>query len=315
MSKASIALVTAVAARHLDEDLPPLESALRNAGAKVTVAEWDRPHDWSRSDIALLRSTWDYTQRLPEFFAWARKVAGKTTLLNPLPVVKWNSDKHYLRNLADKGVSTVPSSFIEPGENAHLRIADLLSDPAKLEEVVRALGQTLLFDGRGRQVLDFAFGLRGLRPESLVLVGLPGGSVGSGGAYRGERLEPNGARALAVRVEPDRLHLTVYVAAVAMPRVLPDLEANGQIAISFGRPEDDRACQVKGFVVGTRPAAEDERLFVAAQFDGYQRQLEKIGIARRVVAGWSTWPAAAITVKATALFEQTPGPGAGAPIA
>ena len=137
MSKASIALVTAVAARHLDEDLPPLESALRNAGAKVTVAEWDRPHDWSRSDIALLRSTWDYTQRLPEFFAWARKVAGKTTLLNPLPVVKWNSDKHYLRNLADKGVSTVPSSFIEPGENAHLRIADLLSDPAVNEFVVK----------------------------------------------------------------------------------------------------------------------------------------------------------------------------------
>jgi O-ureido-D-serine cyclo-ligase len=137
MSKPSIALVTAVAARHLDEDLPPLESALRNAGAKVTVAEWDRPHDWSRSDIALLRSTWDYTQRLPEFFAWAGKVAGETTLLNPLPVVQWNSDKHYLRDLADKGVPTVPSSFIEPGENAHLRIADLLSDPAVNEFVVK----------------------------------------------------------------------------------------------------------------------------------------------------------------------------------
>jgi len=137
MSKPSIALVTAVAARHLDEDLPPLESALRNAGAKVTVAEWDRPHDWSRSDIALLRSTWDYTQRLPEVFAWAGKVAGETTLLNPLPVVQWNSDKHYLRDLADKGVPTVPSSFIEPGENAHLRIADLLSDPAVNEFVVK----------------------------------------------------------------------------------------------------------------------------------------------------------------------------------
>ena len=85
----------------------------------------------------MLRSTWDYTQRLPEFFAWAGKVAGETTLLNPLPVVQWNSDKHYLRDLADKGVPTVPSSFIEPGENAHLRIADLLSDPAVNEFVVK----------------------------------------------------------------------------------------------------------------------------------------------------------------------------------
>ena len=68
----------------VDEDLPPLESALRDAGADVTIAEWDRPHDWSRFDIALLRSTWDYPQRLAEFFDWAEAVSRKTKLLNPL---------------------------------------------------------------------------------------------------------------------------------------------------------------------------------------------------------------------------------------
>ena len=75
MSKPTIALVTAEAARDLDEDLPPLESALRNAGAEVVIAEWDRPQDWSRYDIALLRSTWDYPQRLAEFFDWAGQVS------------------------------------------------------------------------------------------------------------------------------------------------------------------------------------------------------------------------------------------------
>ena len=99
MSKPTIALVTAEAARDLDEDLPPLESALRNAGADVVIAEWDRPHDWSRFDIALLRSTWDYPQRLAEFFDWAAQVSTQTKLLNPLSVVKWSSDKHYLRDL------------------------------------------------------------------------------------------------------------------------------------------------------------------------------------------------------------------------
>jgi len=137
MSKPTIALVTAQAARHLDEDLPPLESALRNAGADVTIAEWDRPHDWSQFDIALLRSTWDYTQRLAEYFDWAEQVADKTTLLNPLPVVKWNFDKHYLRDLADKEVPTVPSSFIEPGESPESRISELLSDPNVDEFVVK----------------------------------------------------------------------------------------------------------------------------------------------------------------------------------
>lgn len=137
MSKPTIALVTAEAARDLDEDLPPLESALRNAGADVVIAEWDRPHDWSRFDIALLRSTWDYPQRLAEFFDWTEQVGRQTTLLNPLPLVKWSSDKHYLRHLAHAEVPTVLTRFIEPGESAPWRIAELLSEPDVTEFVVK----------------------------------------------------------------------------------------------------------------------------------------------------------------------------------
>ena len=137
MSKPTIALVTAEAARNLDEDLPPLESALRNAGADVVIAEWDRPHDWSRFDIALLRSTWDYPQRLAEFFGWAAQVSTQTKLLNPLSVVKWSSDKHYLRDLVHANVPTVLTKFIEPGESAPWRIAELLGEPNVNEFVVK----------------------------------------------------------------------------------------------------------------------------------------------------------------------------------
>ena len=137
MSKPTIALVTAEAARDLDEDLPPLESALRNAGAEVVIAEWDRPHDWSRFDIALLRSTWDYPQRLAEFFDWAGEVSRKTKLLNPLQVVKWSSDKHYLSELVRAGVPTVLTKFIEPGESTTGRIAELMSEPDVNEFVVK----------------------------------------------------------------------------------------------------------------------------------------------------------------------------------
>lgn len=135
MSQPRIALVTATAARDLDEDMPSLESALRNAGADVTIAEWDRPHDWSRFDIALLRSTWDYPQRLAEFFAWAEAVSRQTKLLNPLPVVTWSSDKHYLGHLAKRNVPTVLTQFIEPGERPSF--TELLSQPGVDEFVVK----------------------------------------------------------------------------------------------------------------------------------------------------------------------------------
>jgi O-ureido-D-serine cyclo-ligase len=137
MNKPTIALVTAVAARDVDEDMPSLESALRNAGADVTIAEWDRPHDWSRFDIALLRSTWDYPQRLAEFFDWANAVSRQTKLLNPLPVVKWSSDKHYLSDLEKKNVPTVLTKFVEPGERPEERIATLLNQPDVAEFVVK----------------------------------------------------------------------------------------------------------------------------------------------------------------------------------
>jgi O-ureido-D-serine cyclo-ligase len=117
MPAKSIALVTARVARRLDEDLAPLESALRSVGAEVTLTDWDDPDiDWSAFDLALLRSPWDYTKRLPEFLDWAEHVSTLTRLLNPLPVIRWNTDKHYLAALIQAAIPTVPSHFVEPGE-------------------------------------------------------------------------------------------------------------------------------------------------------------------------------------------------------
>jgi hypothetical protein len=131
---------------------------------------------------------------------------------------------------------------------------------------------------------------------------------------RNAALQPNGARAIAVRVEPDGEHLVVYVARVAAARILPDLESNGQAAVGFGRPVDDRACQVKGVFTGVREVTDDEGPAVLAQWDAFLGSLEKIGIPRAATRTWVTWPAVAIRLRANALFDQTPGPGAGAPL-
>jgi hypothetical protein len=130
---------------------------------------------------------------------------------------------------------------------------------------------------------------------------------------RNQRFEPNGARALAVRVEPDGAHIVVYVAEVAAKRILPDLEANGQAAVSCGRPIDDKACQIKGTFVSVRAAGSEERTEIVAQFESFLTNLEEIGIPRRLAQRWPTWPCMAIRLKATAVFTQTPGPGAGEP--
>lgn len=111
----SIALVTAIAATGLDDDLAPLQQACEAAGLRTTVVAWDDPTvSWARFDAALLRSTWDYTQRLPAFLDWCARIASITRLLNPLDVVRWNTDKHYLRDLATRGVPVIESHILEP---------------------------------------------------------------------------------------------------------------------------------------------------------------------------------------------------------
>jgi O-ureido-D-serine cyclo-ligase len=132
-----IALVSARAARKLDEDLPPLQRALESCGARVTIARWDDPKlDWSTFDLALLRSTWDYARRLPEFLDWVHRAALCTRLLNPLAVVRWNTDKHYLAELERAGVPVVPSTFVEPDEAAADALDAFLDTHAQAEDVV-----------------------------------------------------------------------------------------------------------------------------------------------------------------------------------
>ena len=112
-----IALVTAREALPVDQDLPPLIQAVNAAGAVAETPCWDDPSiDWSRYALAVLRSTWDYAERIDEFLAWAARCSSQTRLLNAPALVRWNTDKHYLLDLARAGVPVVPTRFVEPGQ-------------------------------------------------------------------------------------------------------------------------------------------------------------------------------------------------------
>ncbi|MET9166600.1 hypothetical protein ABZW51_18810, partial [Streptomyces cellulosae] len=80
-----------------DRDLPVLVRALNEAGAEASAEVWDDSRvDWARFDLAVIRSTWDYSWRAAEFTAWAERCGALTRLANPADVVRWNTDKRYL---------------------------------------------------------------------------------------------------------------------------------------------------------------------------------------------------------------------------
>ncbi len=132
-----IALVTAIAAAGLDDDLDPLLDACTRAGLIAQVRAWDDPTvAWGRFDAVVLRSPWDYTQRLDEFLAWCATVSARTRLVNPLPVVRWNTDKHYLADLQARGVAVVPTRFVEPDTEPLPALQAFLSEHADAAEFV-----------------------------------------------------------------------------------------------------------------------------------------------------------------------------------
>ena len=122
-----VALVTAREALALDEDLPPLHDALVALGAEVVMPCWDDVSvDWARFDMAMLRSTWDYAERIGEFLEWAARCTALTRLANPIETVRWNTDKRYLIELARAGVPVVPTRFVAPGADASSELTRFL---------------------------------------------------------------------------------------------------------------------------------------------------------------------------------------------
>jgi hypothetical protein len=109
-----IALVTTESARGHDKDLGILSRALDASGVKWNIVNWDDPQvQWSDYSIAVLRSPWDYHERVAEFSAWLKVVATQTRLMNTLPIVEWNLDKRYLRELMSADIAVMETVFVE----------------------------------------------------------------------------------------------------------------------------------------------------------------------------------------------------------
>jgi anionic cell wall polymer biosynthesis LytR-Cps2A-Psr (LCP) family protein len=67
---------------------------------------------------------------------------------------------------------------------------DVVTNPGKLDKVLRAAGQSLIFDGNGHNVVDWGLALRNIRSENMTLVKLPGHGLIQNGKYQGEALDP-----------------------------------------------------------------------------------------------------------------------------
>jgi glutathione synthase/RimK-type ligase-like ATP-grasp enzyme len=106
-----IALATCEELPDLDPDDQPLVDLFHKIGIEATPAIWSDPTiNWAGFDHIIVRNTWDYTNRLEEFLAWAK--LNESRIRNSYEIILWNSDKSYLKELASAGFPIVETQFV-----------------------------------------------------------------------------------------------------------------------------------------------------------------------------------------------------------
>jgi glutathione synthase/RimK-type ligase-like ATP-grasp enzyme len=139
--------------------------ALIAAGAEVSPVVWSEPFDPGEFDLVLPLVAWGYHKHFDRWCAvldWFEKEGARVQ--NPIPLLRWNSDKAYLAELYEKGVPVVPTEVADPLKDeslarirAHFGCADVVVKPpisasAYLTFPIRA-GEQIPDSVRGRRMM------------------------------------------------------------------------------------------------------------------------------------------------------------------
>ncbi len=146
MTKPRVTLATSTQKPDLYSGEEGLPAALEKRGVEARIAVWNDPDvDWDDAGIVIVRSVVDYADRREEFLDWARK---QRRILNHADVLEWNSDKHYLHELAMRGLPTIETTWLSADEGytkhqIHTRfpaLGDFVVKPA-VSSGVREIGR------------------------------------------------------------------------------------------------------------------------------------------------------------------------------
>ncbi|MFN8095719.1 MAG: pyridoxamine 5'-phosphate oxidase family protein [Vicinamibacteria bacterium] len=143
--------------------------------------------------------------------------------------------------------------------------------------------------------------LRHLEPGRSILVG----TVDPSGW-------PAACRGLCLVVDDDRQGFTVYVPVATGAETVANIASNGRVAVAATEPASHTSIQLKGRTRAVRVARSDEEERVRLSLDRFADSLDLVGLPRGVTRTMTCWPAFAIEVAVEAVFDQTPGPRAGA---
>lgn len=90
---------------------------LQEKGLQIDFVVWnDETIIWKNYDIVLIKSPWDYHEKIEAFYAWLEHIKSLgLRILNPIDVIQWNSNKRYLEDIANAGLPVIASIYLDKG--------------------------------------------------------------------------------------------------------------------------------------------------------------------------------------------------------
>ncbi len=133
---------------------------LQRGGLAVEPRPWSDPGDLAAFDLVMPLVAWGYHHDQPRWHGLLDKLErdGPYTL-NPVPLLRWNSDKRYLTELGERGIRTIPTRLVEA------------LDDTNLEEARAAFGERLVIKPPVSAAADGTYLLGPADPIPAAVIG------------------------------------------------------------------------------------------------------------------------------------------------
>jgi hypothetical protein len=131
-------------------------------------------------------------------------------------------------------------------------------------------------------------------------------------ATRDERMRPQVVRAWGLKVGPDDASATICVAAAPDSQTLANIASNGAISVTMVIPSTYRMIQMKGRASATAEPTAEQLERVEAHAAAFAMEVQPLGLTAEQARRFLHHELTAVTFSVAEVYDQTPGPGAGA---
>jgi len=125
---------------------------------------------------------------------------------------------------------------------------------------------------------------------------------------------PSCCHAAAIKLDDDLKNVAVYLPIATSQQIIQDIANTHRLAVSATHVIENFSIQLKGTAHAARLATENEAAFVEQHHEAFSDVLLSLGLPRRLTRSMVHWPAFVVDMHVEEVFEQTPGPNAGAPL-